>query len=74
MHKSRSSVSIRVVPLAASTSNDVSVGTTVTERLTLVWELTQEGWALAGKTLPVYARSSIPVRVVALLNASHKTP
>lgn len=66
MGEPRKPLTIRVVPLGAERSHDVAAGTTVAERLALLLELSREGWALSGKTLPQYVRSAVPIRVVPL--------
>ena len=38
--------------------------TTPDERLALVWTLTREQWALAGRTIPDYTRANTPGTVV----------
>jgi hypothetical protein len=45
---------------------DVRASTSVSERVAMVWTLTQESWSLAGRQIPVYARKDAPVRVVSL--------
>lgn len=34
------------------------------EAISLVWRLTQQGWALSGQEMPRYARAEIPFRFV----------
>lgn len=40
---------------------DLGMDTTVAERLALQWTLTQEGWSLARRPWPTYARHEAPV-------------
>ena len=47
--------------LAAQAPEDLSRNTTAQERLAMVWSLTLEGWALAGRPLPDYSRLHTPV-------------
>lgn len=39
-------------------------GTTVEERVDMVWQLTLDAWASAGWPIPSYPRSEMPVRVL----------
>lgn len=36
------------------------------ERLAIVWQLTVESWALAGRPLPEYGRKDMPIRCYTL--------
>ena len=56
---------IRVYRLGFEPGDDISATTTAAERLAMVWPLTLEAWALAGKALPGYSRGETPIRVVA---------
>lgn len=57
---------IRVAGLEDSEADDLSVTTTMEERLGMVWRLTLDAWASAGRPLPSYRRSEMPGRVTAL--------
>ena len=39
------------------------VGTTVARRLAAVWEITTQVWGIAGLPMPIYDRSTTPVRL-----------
>jgi hypothetical protein len=55
---------IRVVPLSTAVRDDLSLVTTAEERLTMMWELTLDAWAVAGRTVPTYSRGDTPVRII----------
>jgi len=55
---------LRAFPLGADPGEDLSATTTAEERLAMMWPLALEAWALTGRPLPDYARSSMPVRVL----------
>ena len=38
--------------------------TTPEERLHMMWDLVEQSWAMAGRPIPDYERSSIPSRVI----------
>jgi hypothetical protein len=50
--------------LGSEPSDDLSALTTAQQRLAMMWELAQQAWLLAGRTLPDYERSSTPGRVL----------
>lgn len=50
--------------LGEEPGDDLSATTTAEERLAMVWTLTLEAWRLAGRELPNYERSAMPVRVI----------
>jgi hypothetical protein len=54
---------VRKFKLGEEPEDDLSATTTPAERLAMVWPLTVQAWTLAGRTLPVYERSTIPVRI-----------
>jgi hypothetical protein len=60
----RASWPIRVYRLGNEPGDDLSSTTTAEERLAMVWSLTLEAWAVAGKPLPSYSRSETPIRAV----------
>ena len=43
---------------------DLSDSTTASERLDMVWRLTLDAWASAGRPIPDYTRAETPGRVV----------
>ena len=43
--------------------DDGLADTTVEERVGMVWQLTLDAWASAGRRIPDYPRSEMPVRV-----------
>jgi len=53
---------VRKYRLGEEPSDDLSDATTAEERLQMVWRLTVDAWALSGKRLPDYDRSTAPVR------------
>jgi hypothetical protein len=60
----RASWPIRVYRLGNEPGDDLSSTTTAEERLAMVWSLTLEAWAVAGKPLPCYSRGETPIRAV----------
>ena len=52
--------------LGQEPGDDLSATTTAEQRLEMVWALTLEAWALAGRALPAYERSQAPVRRTSL--------
>ena len=38
--------------------------TTVEERVAMVWQMTLDAWSSAGREIPTYRRSEMPVRVL----------
>ncbi len=63
MLNDRSQMTVRIVPLNSREASDARMGGTVTERLAVVAELTELGWALAKLPLPTYTRDTMPVVV-----------
>jgi hypothetical protein len=59
----RSTWPVRVYRLGSEPSDDLSAGTTATERLAMMWPLALEAWDLTGRPLPQYARSETAVRI-----------
>jgi hypothetical protein len=55
---------IRRYRLGEEPGDDLSATTTAAERLAMVWELTLDTWASAGKPLPAYSRAETPIRAV----------
>jgi hypothetical protein len=38
--------------------------TTPEERLAVMWQLTLDAWASAGRPIPTYSRAETPIRVI----------
>lgn len=55
---------MRVYRLGEEPSDRIDREMTAEERMALVWQLTVEAWALAGREFPSYQRHEVPVRVV----------
>jgi hypothetical protein len=55
---------VAVHGLGDEPSDDLSATTTPEERLSMVWALTRDAWALAGREIPAYSRSEMPVVVI----------
>lgn len=60
----RKSWPIRVYRLGEEPLDDLRATTTAAERVEMVWQVTLDAWALAGKTIPDYPRNEAPVRVI----------
>lgn len=60
----RGSWPIRVYRLGEEPEDDLSATTTPEERLAMLWELSLDAWALAGRQLPEYSRAETPVRII----------
>jgi hypothetical protein len=63
MSSSRAHWPIRRYALGSEPGDDLSQTTTPSARLAMMWGLAQEGWALAGRTLPTYDRAHAPTRL-----------
>jgi len=50
--------------LGSEPSEDLSANTTAVERLEMIWPLTVDAWALAGRIIPDYPRHEAPIRVI----------
>ena len=59
----RKSWPIRVFKLGEEPSDDLSETTTASERVAMVWQLTQDSWASAGLPIPDYPRHAMPIEV-----------
>jgi hypothetical protein len=59
-------MTVRIVPLASAEASDARVGGTVDDRLSLVRELSRRMWTLTGHPMPVYDRSTMPVKLSTL--------
>jgi hypothetical protein len=60
----RTSWPVRRVALGHEELTDPRDTSTVDERLALVWTLTRQQWAFAGRALPTYLRGEAPGRVI----------
>ena len=60
----RKSWPIRVYRLGEEPADDLRATTTAAERVEMVWQVTLDAWALAGRPIPDYPRSEAPVRVI----------
>jgi len=54
---------VRRYRLGEEPKRDPLDASSVDERIRMVWPLTKEGWAVAGRQMPNYDRSSMPGRV-----------
>jgi hypothetical protein len=63
-HQDRSSWPVKVYRLGEEPSNDLSESTSPEERLTMMWELAERGWVLAGRSFPEYDRKNVPGQVL----------
>ncbi|MFN2315450.1 MAG: hypothetical protein ABR551_03335 [Gemmatimonadales bacterium] len=59
-------MTVRTVPLASPEAGDPRMGGSVAERVAAVAALSEEGWRLAGRPLPVYSRATMPIRLATL--------
>ena len=59
----RASWPVRVFRLGEEPPDDYS-GFNVEQRLAIVWQMTCDAWASAGRPMPTYTRSEMPVRVI----------
>ena len=55
---------VRKFQLGEEPGPDLTETTTVDERLAMMWPLACEAWILAGRAIPDYPRSRMPVRVI----------
>ena len=61
--RARANWPVRKFRLGEEPADDFSAFT-VEERLAMTWQMTCDAWASAGRPLPVYSRSEMPIRVV----------
>ena len=61
--RARAAWPVRKFCLGEEPADDLA-GTTVEERVAMVWQLTLDAWAAAGREIPTYRRSEMPVRVL----------
>lgn len=59
-------MTVRLVPLHSREAGDARVGGSITERLSLVAELSYRSWSLTGKPMPLYTREVMPFRLTTL--------
>jgi hypothetical protein len=69
----RSRMTARVVPLTSAEAGDPRFDGSVDERVAAVEMLTMEAWRLAGRSLPVYTRASMPIVVASLQDHAGST-
>ena len=62
---------MRSFRLGEEPGDDLSLSTTVEERLSMMWPLAVEAWTLSGRELPAYDRTNLPAR---LIRAGEATP
>lgn len=55
---------VRFFPLGQEPGDDLSATTTASERVAMVWTLTQDAWAAAGRPIPTYSRAETPIRFI----------
>jgi len=51
-------------PLGGEPPEDLSGTTTAAERLSMMWRLALDAWAMSGRPLPTYSRSEAPGRII----------
>jgi hypothetical protein len=59
-------MTVRTVPLSSPEAGDPRMEGSVAERVAAVAALSAEGWRLAGRPLPAYSRSTMPVVITTL--------
>ncbi len=59
-------MTVRIVPLTSDEASDARVGGTAADRLFLLRELSRRMWTLSERPVPVYDRSTMPVRLTTL--------
>ncbi|GEM_PF-841123 len=55
---------IRRYQVGEEPNDDLTGATTAAERMAMVWRLSLDAWAMAGKPLPDYRREQMPGRVI----------
>jgi hypothetical protein len=60
--RSRGGWPVQRVPLGQEPADGHIMRTTPEERVLMMWPLTRDAWAMAGKPFPTYRREEIPVR------------
>lgn len=61
--QARAGWSVRKFTLATEETDDLSA-LTPSERIALVWRLTQDAWAFKAEPMPTYSRHDIPGKVI----------
>lgn len=64
---------IRAYRLGDEPDEDLSATTSAAERLGMMWQLARDAWAMAGREIPSYPRSEMPIRVRRLDQADDDT-
>ncbi len=62
--KARAAWPIRKVALGDEELTDPRDTSTVDERIAMVWTLTKQQWAFAGREIPTYTRAEMPGRII----------
>jgi hypothetical protein len=62
--RARAAWPVRRIALRDEPLTDSRDTSTVDERLALVWSLTRQQWAFAGRDIPAYTRAEMPGRIV----------
>ncbi|HET7602414.1 MAG TPA: hypothetical protein VFK36_05310 [Gemmatimonadales bacterium] len=55
-------ITVRVVPLGSPEAGDSHLGSTASERLGMLAELSRLAWAASGRPFPQYQRETMPIR------------
>ncbi len=61
--RARAAWAVRKFRLGEEPADDFA-GTSVEERVVMVWQLTLDAWAAAAREIPTYRRSEMPVRIL----------
>ena len=61
---------VRIFSLQEQPGDDLGATTTAEERVAMIWRLTLDAWAMAGRSIPQYQRDQAPIRIVTL--AEHR--
>lgn len=56
-------ITFRVVPLESAEARDARLGSTATQRLEMLAELSRAAWIAGGRPFPRYERRNMPVRL-----------
>jgi hypothetical protein len=65
---------VRLFALGLEPRDHLDRFTTPEERVAMVWTLTVEAWALAGRPIPAYSRAATPVRLGQFARRRPETP
>jgi hypothetical protein len=63
---SRKALPVRFISLHDRPADNLAATTTAEERVAMIWQLTLDAWALAGRPIAEYRRDQAPVRIVTL--------